>query len=293
MERPTLCLCLKIIATVIVASLFLLAIPKFLNWLKNRCAFVPCKFPPFIQPSIPFTTEIIPCPTGDEIVMWHFPSAPASKRTILFFHGNGGNLGNCVDILEHVASYGFRVCAIDYRGYGASGDFDHSVSETSILQDAMTSLQYICRQHKIAIENIIVYGFSLGSQPALYLASQYSNLAAVVIHNGFQNIWKVGCDLVGITSLCSPLNFYCPTLFNAEKYVKSSLPAMLIVHSENDEVCSYQEAQNLFSKISNPNKLFITQPGTHIDFEYTSQFKETLTMLYEKDEVVFTRTVPS
>ncbi|MEO0708078.1 MAG: hypothetical protein AAF050_20775, partial [Cyanobacteria bacterium J06649_5] len=50
---------------------------------------------------------------------WWLPN-PKSDRTLLFFHGNYGNISHNLERIQFHHSLGFSVLAIDYRGYGKS-----------------------------------------------------------------------------------------------------------------------------------------------------------------------------
>src|SRR5215510_6884284 len=57
---------------------------------------------------------------GTRLNGWFFPSQKKPElSTLIFFHGNGGNIANVGWMAERFASHGFNVLIFDYRGYGA------------------------------------------------------------------------------------------------------------------------------------------------------------------------------
>ena len=99
---------------------------------------------------------------------WFIPDNSTSK-TILFFHGNAGNISHRLEIIDIFSKLKVNIFIIDYRGYGNSTD---KPSEKGMYTDAITAYEYLINQKKINSENIIVYGKSLGTVPAIDLASR-------------------------------------------------------------------------------------------------------------------------
>lgn len=113
---------------------------------------------------------------------WWIPAASDasySRYTVLYLHGQDGNLGNTVDSLAALHSAGVNVLAFDYRGYGQSA-FEHP-SETHWREDAEWALLYLTATRHLAANTIILVGRDLGADLALEVAAQHSELAGVVI----------------------------------------------------------------------------------------------------------------
>ena len=75
---------------------------------------------------------------------WWIPAAPgaaSSRFTVLFLHGQNGNLGDTVDALARLHAVGVNVLVFDYRGYGQS-QFARP-SEAHWRQDAEWALEYL------------------------------------------------------------------------------------------------------------------------------------------------------
>jgi hypothetical protein len=56
---------------------------------------------------------------GETLAGWYIP-APAARGTLLYLHGNGGNIGHRLDPIAVFHRLGLNILIIDYRGYGAS-----------------------------------------------------------------------------------------------------------------------------------------------------------------------------
>ena len=113
---------------------------------------------------------------------WWIPAstdARYARFTVLYLHGQDGNLGNAVDDLAALHAIGVNVLAFDYRGYGQS-QFAHP-SEARWREDAESALQYLTATRHIAPSAILLDGDALGANLALEIGAQHPELAGVVL----------------------------------------------------------------------------------------------------------------
>ncbi|MGA2051658.1 MAG: alpha/beta hydrolase [Terracidiphilus sp.] len=113
---------------------------------------------------------------------WWIPGAPDARYstyTVLYLHGQKGNLGDTVDDLASLHSIGVNILAFDYRGYGQS-QFVHP-SEARWREDAEWALQYLTGTRHVAAGAIVLDGKDLGANLALEVAAAHSELAGVVL----------------------------------------------------------------------------------------------------------------
>ena len=115
---------------------------------------------------------------------WWIPAAPDarySRYTVLYLHGQDGNVGDAVDALAALHAIGVNVLAFDYRGYGQS-QFAHP-SEAHWREDAEWALQYLTATRHVAPGTIVVDGRDLGANLALEVAAGHPELAGVVLES--------------------------------------------------------------------------------------------------------------
>jgi pimeloyl-ACP methyl ester carboxylesterase len=115
---------------------------------------------------------------------WWIPAGAGARQhryTVLYLHGQDGNLGDSVDELAALHAAGANVLAFDYRGYGQSL-FEHP-SEARWRQDATWALAYLTDARQIAATSIVLYGKGLGANLALELAAEHPELAGVVVES--------------------------------------------------------------------------------------------------------------
>ncbi len=132
--------------------------------------------------------------TGDGVPQlngWLIPAASDSRYsryTVLYLHGQDGNLGNTIPTLAQLHEAGVNVFAFDYRGYGQS-KFAHP-SEAHWLEDAGWALDYLTETRHIDPHAIVVYGWDLGANLALEFAAAHKELAGVVMETPLEDATK-------------------------------------------------------------------------------------------------------
>jgi uncharacterized protein len=115
---------------------------------------------------------------------WWIPAgdgAPFSRFTVLYLHGQSGNLGDTVDALDRLHRLGVNLLAFDYRGYGQS-EFVRP-SEAHWRQDADWALQYLTATRHVNANTIVLYGEDLGANLALEAGAAHPELAGVVLES--------------------------------------------------------------------------------------------------------------
>jgi pimeloyl-ACP methyl ester carboxylesterase len=113
---------------------------------------------------------------------WWIPGPPGadySRYTVLYLHGQTGNLGDSVDDLAALHTVGVNILAFDYRGYGQSRFV--RPSEAHWRQDTEWALQYLAGTRHIAPQAIVLDGTGLGADLALEEAAAHPELAGVIV----------------------------------------------------------------------------------------------------------------
>ena len=129
--------------------------------------------------------------TKDKVKLhaWLVKANPNPKlcRTLIFFHGNAGNIGSRLPNIEILVKLlKTNVLILSYRGYG---DSEGSPSEEGLKLDAEATLEHALNDEDIDNDRIFIFGRSLGAAVGAELASKKSNhLKGVILENGFTSI---------------------------------------------------------------------------------------------------------
>lgn len=189
---------------------------------------------------------------GTQINGWFVPS-PGAKSTILWFHGNAGNISHRVHNIhalhEHVPAHIF---IIDYRGYGRSGG---NVSEQGTYEDAQTALAYLHTRKDVDPNNIIVFGRSLGAAVAVDLAT-HQHTRALILESPFSSIKAMAKTILPFV----PIGPFLSTRYDNLAKIRNLRTPLLILHGELDEVVPYEQGRELFAAAPEP-KTFYTIAG--------------------------------
>src|SRR5205823_13230158 len=125
---------------------------------------------------------------GVRIHGWFVPAKNAATSTasptILFLHGNAGNITARLEKLQIFNGLGFSTFIIEYRGYGKS---EGHPSETGTYRDADAAYAWLTETKKILPDNIILYGESVGSGPALDIAAR-KKIGGLIVESEFTSI---------------------------------------------------------------------------------------------------------
>lgn len=147
---------------------------------------------------------------GIKVHAWLIQSPTKTLKTILFFHGNAGNMGMWMDNIEQmVRRVGVNVLAIDYRGYG---DSQGSPTEKGLVNDAEAALDFVISRKL----DPYLFGRSLGGAVAIKLAQiRGHEIKGLMVENTFTNISDmVDAVLPRFLAVFKPLilNMYYPSL---------------------------------------------------------------------------------
>lgn len=211
---------------------------------KRHLCFLPWN--PVISPTKAQSTNDagLPC-------LW-FP-APKAATVILFFHANAEDLGMCFAMLKHTRDqFKVNVLAVEYPGYGL---LKHLVpTEDSLYEVALTAFRFLVDQIGVRYSQIVIFGRSLGSGPAVYLASQYP-VGGLVLISAFASI------KAAVHSICGRLASWAFTeRFNNSKIISNVSCPTLFIHGESDGLIPVEHSVRLFQRCRS-RKLLITPPN--------------------------------
>jgi fermentation-respiration switch protein FrsA (DUF1100 family) len=169
--------------------------------------------------------------------------APAPP-TVLWFHGNAGNLSDRAGWLFALArGLHADVLIVDYRGYGRSGG---RPSEQGLYQDAEAAYRWLTAERGVAAERLWIYGVSLGGAPALELASKH-HCAGLVIQSTFTGALAMARRMLPLVP-----GFFIRSRFpNAERLAGITAPK-LIIHGRRDEVIPFSMGEELYALAPEP-----------------------------------------
>jgi uncharacterized protein len=192
---------------------------------------------------------------GIRINGWFVPVQDA-KLTILFFHGNAGNISHRLEKLAILHDLGVNTFIIDYRGFGRS---EGKPSEQGTYHDAQAAYEYLIQQRKLVPHSIIAYGESLGSAVAADLASKVE-VGGLVLEEAFTSVGDVGQKMFPFF----PVRWLVQNKYDTLSKIPHIKVPVLILHSHEDEIFNMSYPQRLLAAGNDP-KTLVELHGSHND----------------------------
>lgn len=185
---------------------------------------------------------------------WFVPVSGEARGTVLFLHGNAGNISHRLERLAVLHRLGMETLIIDYRGYGLSAG---RPDEPGTYEDADTAWRHLVERHGVVPERLLIFGHSLGGAVATDLASRRP-AAALVVEASFRSLPAVAAEHYPWLPVRWLTRYRYP--------VEQTLPAVgcpvLVVHSPMDDVIPFHHGRALFRAARSP-KAFLQIEGDH------------------------------
>jgi hypothetical protein len=180
--------------------------------------------------------------------------APASAATtLLWFHGNAGNIGDRLEILMLLhRRFRLHILLFDYRGYGQS---EGKPSEEGLYRDARAALAHLRRHSRVQPDRIVYFGQSLGGAVAVELATRESP-TGLILEAPFASVRAMGKTVLPFL----PISLLVGDQFNSLERIAHVRAPLLILHGDRDEVVPFAQGQDLYRAANQP-KTFLRIPG--------------------------------
>jgi len=191
---------------------------------------------------------------GVRLHAWYV-RAPAARRTLLFLHGNAGNISHRLDKLAVLADLDLDVLLLDYRGYGRS---QGAPDEPGTYRDAAAAYAWL-RARGVEPADLIVYGESLGGPIATDLAA-HQPVAGLVLESAPSSILAVARYHYPWV----PVQFFLSAHYDALSRIGGVQAPLLILHSPADAIVPFSMAEQLYSAAPAPKRL-VRLAGGHND----------------------------
>ena len=196
--------------------------------------------------------EIVTIRAEDAVDLTGWFVAPAAGRpTILYFHGNAGNLSDRSERFERILASGFGLLAVSYRGYPGSGGFP---SEAALFSDALEIFDWLAAR----TQDIVVHGESLGTGIATYVAAERPARALVL-----EAPYTAALDIAAATYPWIPVSLLMRDPFLSREHIKRVDEPVLVVHGAEDRVIPVEYGRKLFEAAGEPKRLVIVEGAGH------------------------------
>ena len=227
---------------------------------ENHFIFFPAKHPEGdwdapARHGVPCEDVWIDRGDGVRIHGWYLPGRGA-QHTILFLHGNAGNLTGRFGWMLALTSLPANVLIIDYQGYGRS---DGSPNEEALYGDAEAAYRYLVEDRGVAPERLVIYGNSLGGGVGSELALEVP-AAALILQSTFTSL----PDMAARQMPFIPRGLVRTKFATVDKVGRIEAP-ILIIHSRGDQMIPVEMARKNHAATDGRARLVELERGGHND----------------------------
>lgn len=234
--------------------LSVIAFILFVKYLERVSVFFPDKEMVFTPKGISLDYEDVFFETSDHVVLhgWLIPHDDP-RATLLFFHGNAGNISHRMSKISLFHRLGLNVFIVNYRGYGKSSG---QPTEQGLYKDAVAAFDYLLGRSDIDPHGIIVYGESLGGVIAIDLATK-RQVSGLIVDSSFSSA----------TDMAKTIYPFVPSFLLSIKMDSLSKVGLLdmpkiFFHSPEDDIVPFALGSKLFVSAREP-KEFVHLRGDH------------------------------
>lgn len=198
---------------------------------------------------------VLETPDRERVVAW-WGRAQAGRPTLLYFHGNAGNLESRSERIRKYMAEGLGVFIMSYRGYGGSTG---EPSEPANIADAKLAHDVLAGKG-VDPSDIIVYGESLGSGVAVQVAAE-KPVGGLILDAPYTSM----VDLAGLHYPYLPARWLMTDRYETDRHIRRVKAPLLILHGEADDIIPIELGRRVFEAAPGPKEM-ATFPGAgHAD----------------------------
>ena len=201
---------------------------------------------------------VLATPDGEKVIAWHVPPQDG-KAVVMFFPGNGDVLALRVARLRAITEDGTGLLALSYRGYGGSTG---RPTEAGLKLDAAAAYGFVAARY--ASDRIVVWGFSLGTGPAVALAANAIDAAKrpigkLVLEAPYTSTVDVAASILPFV----PVSVLMKDQFRSNELIGKVTVPLLVMHGERDPGISIRFGERMFALAHEPKRMVRFPLGGH------------------------------
>ena len=232
----------------------------FLLLFENKIIFHPSRYPEghwdpasvgVPAQDIYFTSE-----DGVKLHGWFIP-APKAVATVLWFHGNAGNISHRLDNIQGLAPLNLNIFIFDYRGYGRS---EGEPDEQGIYKDSKAAYKTVIGLNSVSVDTLFLFGRSLGGICAVETALNHPARGLIL-----ESVFTSASDMSRKVFPLIPLGWGIRSKLDAIGNVPNLKLPKLILHGTRDEIVPYDLGRKLFDHAGEPKKFYPIEGAGHND----------------------------
>ena len=197
----------------------------------------------------------IPTSNGKNLKAWFHLKDIKQKKTLVFFHGNAGDLRNRIYKLNLLKKFDINFLIVAYRGFSGN---EGSPTEEGLYQDARDTLSWL-KKKEIKDSQIVIYGESLGTAISAEVA-QNKKFAGIILESPFTSMVDAGKHYY----FYLPVSLLLKDRYETLKKLKNIKIPILIMHGENDKIVPFHMGKRIFEEANEPKYFYFPKDDDHM-----------------------------
>lgn len=207
-----------------------------------------------------YRTVVIPTEDSVRLGAWVIPAAHGDSNGmwVLLCHGQTGNVATTTrpEYYADLRSTGVNTLAFDWRGFGTSTG---TPTEAGLYRDATAAYRYLRDSLKAPADHIVIFGHSLGTAPAIELATRVA-AAGLIVEGAPTSVRDRGAEVYPWL----PVKYVARVDFNSLSRIGKVRMPILFLHATADVRVPIAHGRRLFDAATGP-KQFVELGGSHSD----------------------------
>jgi fermentation-respiration switch protein FrsA (DUF1100 family) len=209
------------------------------------------------QAGLEFEEVFFTARDGVRLHGWFVPHRRA-RSTLIWFHGNAGNISHRVDNIKLLHDkVNVHVFIFDYRGYGRS---EGRVTEAGTYLDGEAAVEHVRQRLGADADNIIFFGRSLGAAVAAEIATRFDS-QGLILESPFISV----AEMARVVMPFLPIGTWLRTRYDVEAKIKAVRVPLLVLHGDRDEIVPFSQGKAVFDAAPQPKKFFSIAGASHND----------------------------
>ena len=247
MKISTLFFSIILIYLIIVAYMYLnqrklLYLPSENNYLDDQIDFN-------------FREVFIDVEKNLKLKAWLIENDFKNKKTLVFFHGNAGNLSNRTYKLNQLSKLDLNIIILAWRSFSGN---EGEPSEENLYNDAKKTIDWL-NSRGVKNKNIILYGESLGTGIAVELG-QTNQFGGIILESPFTSMTNAAKNIYPWL----PVKYLLKDKYDSEKKIKNLQIPILIMHGKKDNIVPFKMGKKLYDLANNPKFFYLTENDDHM-----------------------------
>ena len=218
------------------------------------------------KPNFTFKKIFVENSDGNVLQGWLHEKDLKNKKTLVFFHGNAGDLENRIYKLNLIKDFDINFLIVAYRGFSGNKG---KPTEKGLYDDARSTLYWL-QNRGVKQDQIIIYGESLGTGVSVEVA-QNKNFAGIILESPFTSMVDAGKHYY----FYLPVSLLLKDRYETIKKLKNINIPILVMHGEKDKIVPFHMGKKVFLESNKPKYSYFPKNDDHM-MDYNKNLLEVL-----------------